>query len=64
MKKELLVGERVTLVVRVQAKIGIDTRVTSCIAHDGSGVNSQELVNRHGCSIDREIMPDLKLVIA
>ena len=36
------------------------TRVTSCVAHDGSGEQSQELIDGDGCPVEEEIMPELR----
>ena len=56
----LEVGDDITMVVKVRQQPGIDTRVTSCLAHDGSGDNSQELLDERGCAIDDAIMPPLR----
>ena len=49
-----------TMVIKVRQRPGLDTRVTSCIAHDGSGDNSQDLLDEKGCAIDDSIMPPLR----
>ncbi|KAG7162853.1 hypothetical protein Hamer_G023272 [Homarus americanus] len=57
----LLVGDDTTMVLKVRQSPGLDTRITSCVAHDGSGDQSQELIDEHGCAIDDDIMPPLRV---
>ncbi|XP_050719985.1 uncharacterized protein LOC127000367 [Eriocheir sinensis] len=57
----LLVGDDTTMVLKVRQTKGLDTRITSCIAHDGSGDQSQELIDESGCSVDDDIMPPLRV---
>ncbi|XP_045622939.1 uncharacterized protein [Procambarus clarkii] len=57
----LLVGDDTTMVLKVRQSPGLDTRITSCVAHDGSGDQSQELIDEHGCAIDDDIMPPLRI---
>lgn len=60
----LLVGDDTTMVLKVRQTKGLDTRITSCLAHDGSGDQSQELIDENGCSVDDDIMPPLRRVVA
>lgn len=40
--------------------VGIDTRLTSCVAHDGSHESQQELLDSDGCSLDTSILPNVQ----
>uniref|UniRef100_A0A0P4W2U0 ZP domain-containing protein n=1 Tax=Scylla olivacea TaxID=85551 RepID=A0A0P4W2U0_SCYOL len=59
--EHLLVGDDTTMVLKVRQTKGLDTRITSCLAHDGSDDESQELIDENGCSVDDEIMPPLRI---
>ncbi|XP_069954017.1 uncharacterized protein [Cherax quadricarinatus] len=59
--EHLLVGDDTTMVLKVRQSAGLDTRITSCVAHDGSGDQSQELIDEHGCAVDDDIMPPLRI---
>ena len=39
--------------------VGLDTRLTSCYAHDGSQNSQQELLDSDGCSLDTSILPNV-----
>ncbi|XP_042867481.1 uncharacterized protein LOC122250197 isoform X2 [Penaeus japonicus] len=57
----LLVGDDTTMVLKVRQSKGLDTRITSCVAHDGSGEQAQDLIDEHGCAVDDTIMPPLRI---
>ncbi|XP_037778925.1 uncharacterized protein LOC119575402 isoform X2 [Penaeus monodon] len=57
----LLVGDDTTMVLKIRQSKGLDTRITSCVAHDGSGEQSQDLIDEHGCAVDDAIMPPLRI---
>jgi hypothetical protein len=38
----------------------LDTRLTSCVAHDGSHESQQELLDSDGCSLDTSILPNVQ----
>ncbi|XP_068200445.1 uncharacterized protein [Palaemon carinicauda] len=57
----LLVGDDATMVLKIRQESGLDTRITSCLAHDGSGEQSQELIDENGCAVDDAIMPPLRV---
>lgn len=40
--------------------VGLDTRLTSCVAHDGSHESQQELLDSDGCSLDTSILPNVQ----
>ena len=40
--------------------VGLDTRLTSCVAHDGSHESQQELLDADGCSLDTSILPNVQ----
>ncbi|ROT74236.1 hypothetical protein C7M84_007264 [Penaeus vannamei] len=44
----LLVGDDTTMVLKIRQSKGLDTRITSCVAHDGSGEQAQDLIDEHG----------------
>ncbi|XP_046646453.1 uncharacterized protein LOC124336716 [Daphnia pulicaria] len=56
----LRVGQEATVVVRVRQTVGLDTRLTSCVAHDGSHESQQELLDSDGCSLDTSILPNVQ----
>ncbi|XP_057365003.1 uncharacterized protein LOC130685690 [Daphnia carinata] len=56
----LRVGQEATVVVRVRQTVGLDTRLTSCVAHDGSHESQQELLDADGCSLDTSILPNVQ----
>ena len=39
---------------------GLDTRLTSCVAHDGSHDSHQDLLDADGCSLDTNILPNVQ----
>lgn len=54
------VGQDMTMLIKIRHRAaGTSTRVTQCIAHDGSRELEQELTDNDGCSIDTSILPDL-----
>ncbi|XP_066938465.1 uncharacterized protein [Macrobrachium rosenbergii] len=57
----LLVGDDATMVLKIRQESGLDTRITSCLAHDGSGEQSQDLIDENGCAVDDAIMPPLRV---
>ncbi|XP_064485439.1 uncharacterized protein LOC135397805 [Ornithodoros turicata] len=58
------VGEEMTMVIKIR-HTGVETksRVTECVAHDGSQELLQELTDDHGCSLDTSILPELTEVL-
>ena len=58
----LEVGERVSLVMRVRQPPGRDTAVEECHVYSGRGGpagEAQQLTDKRGCSLDREVVPDM-----
>lgn len=53
-------GDDTTMVIKVRQRSGLDIRITSCMANDGSGEQNQELIDENGCAIDDDIMPPLR----
>lgn len=45
---------------RISDAVGLDTRLTSCVAHDGSHESQQELLDSDGCSLDTSILPNVQ----
>jgi len=56
----LHIGQEATLVVKVHQPDGLDTRLTSCWAHDGSHEKKQLLLDADGCSVDASILANVQ----
>lgn len=47
-------------ILHTDLTVGLDTRLTSCVAHDGSHESQQELLDADGCSLDTSILPNVQ----